>query len=128
MAEIFCDILKNQVEELFADLLTLHHLTARQKNTLLFIKLFVDKTSSKIIMELLSEDLIQADIDHLEQNGEALFEYIFLCAGKRNISQNVVKEMVEDLYKKLSTKDKETISEYARCMKRVCERWQASSR
>ena len=127
MAEILCDVLKKQVDELFSDLLTLEQLTVRQKNVLTFVKLLVDKTSSKMIMELLSEDLVNADIDHLENNGQAFFEYIFSVAGKRNISQSLVKEMIEDLYIKLSSKDKETITEYARYMKRVCERWQTNT-
>lgn len=126
MAEICCDVLKTQVEELFTDLLSLKLLTIQQKSTLMFAKSLVDSTSSQIIMDLLSEDLIKADIDHLEKNGKDLFEYIFLCAGKKNVSQEMIKDIVEDLYKKLSVKDKETISQYARCMKHVCERWASS--
>jgi hypothetical protein len=123
MAEYLQDILKNQLIELFSDILRLQTITSKQRCILELGRELTEKIEPHIIMSSLSAEFIAADIDNLTKNSDELFNYIFSCLTKKQVEHEFIKESFRCLYKQLSLKDRDTIAEYARQMKRICEKY-----
>lgn len=123
MADYLKDILKNQLVELFADMLRLNTITNTQRCVLELGKELAERTDAQLIMFHLSDELMLADIEQLNKNSDELFNFIFSCLTKKKIENEFIKESFKDLYKQLTTKERETVSDYAREMKKICEKY-----
>lgn len=123
MAAVLEVILKNQLIEMFDDILRLTSITGKQRCMLLLGKAITEEKDPHILMKALSEDLIEADIDKLTQDSDELFTYIFNCLTKKQIEHEIVKESLRNLYTQLCQEDKTTITDYVKQMKRICEKY-----
>lgn len=123
MADYLKDILKNQLIELFADILRLSTITTKQRCILELGKELTERTDSDVIMKQLSFELISADIDKLGKNSDDLFNYIFNCLTKKQIENEYIKEIFKNLYTQLSPKDRDIVTDYAKQMKKICEKY-----
>ena len=126
MDNFFCSILKTQLDELFSDLLRLPSLNTKQKSLIMFIKTFIDNTQIEKIMKILTDEIVNVDLEELEKDNKLLFKYILECASKNNISENITNDVINDIYLNLSEQNKKVILDYSRSIKRICEKWKES--
>jgi hypothetical protein len=123
MVSYLKDILKNQLVELFDDVLRLNTITNKQRCILELGRELTERTDSSIIMSHLSEELVDADLDSLGKNSEDLFNYIFNCLTKKQVKNEFFNDSFKELYQQLTDKEKETIMDYAKQMKKICEKY-----
>jgi hypothetical protein len=127
MADYLKDFLKNQLIELFDDVLRLNTVSGKQRCILEIGRGLTERTKPDTIMLNLGSELIKADIDKLENNSEDLFDYIFSCLTKKQIenenTKEIIKETFKNLYNQLSQRERKIVTDYARQMKKICEKY-----
>lgn len=119
MADYLKDILKNQIIDLFEDILRLSCITNKQRCFLNLGKDLIQLTEASVIMKELSQEMITIDLETSD-----IFDYIFSCLVKKQFTHSeLIKDAFGELYhQQLSPKDRETVMEYARQMKKICEK------
>jgi hypothetical protein len=123
MASYLKDILKNQIVELFDDILRLTTITGKNRCILQIGKTITEKTDSDLIMKNLADELISADIENLGNNSENLFNYVFNCLTKKQIENEFIQSSFRDIYHQLTNREREIVADYAKQMKKICEKY-----
>ena len=113
--------LRNQIDELFADILRLDVITGKTRLLLELGKTLLISLDPVVLMESMLVMILQVDVDSIMQNSDNLFNYIFDCLSKKQIAHEFAKDYVRNIYQQLRPQDKEIINDYARQIKRICE-------
>lgn len=118
--ELLCNLLKNTIVEFFTDIISLQYINIQQRATLELGLGLVKTVSSQTLMKVLSSELTPVDIDELSNNPKKLFDAIYACLAKRSIQNDYLENNIKIIWTCLSAKDKSTVTEYAKYMKRMC--------